>query len=69
MQSTLADMLKKLILKKRIKKILPRNISGINKNCDQNNNPNAFSNHKIDEELNDIEIINQIWIIVAKKTL
>ncbi|XP_075588944.1 uncharacterized protein LOC124496613 [Dermatophagoides farinae] len=66
----MSEILKNLILKKRVKRIIPRNMNGKHDECDCNVNGNNHvkNGDNDDGEVNDIEIEQQVWTIVARSS-
>ena len=67
----MSEILKNLILKKRVKRIIPRNMNGKNDeydDCNVNGNNHVKNGDNDDGEVNDIEIEQQVWTIVARSS-
>lgn len=70
LRKEILKILTKLILKKRITRIIPRKMNGLNHHHsdDVNQVKNGDANNNDDDEMNDIEIEQQLWTVVARSS-
>nr|XP_027194831.1 uncharacterized protein LOC113789489 [Dermatophagoides pteronyssinus] len=69
LRKEILKILTKLILKKRITRIIPRRMNGLNHHHnDVNQVKNGDANDDDDDEMNDIEIEQQLWTVVARSS-